>query len=61
MRLREIMEEASVGASSAAAVATVAQPMGEVQRRIPEQTKSTKYSNGPARDYAGPKRKPNAR
>jgi hypothetical protein len=61
MRLREIMEEASAGTSSTAAVAAVAQPLGEVQRRIPEQTKTTKYSNGPARDYASPRRKPNAR
>jgi len=61
MRAQEIMEEASAGASSAGAVATVAQPLGEIQRRIPEQSRSTKYSNGPAKDYAAPKRKPNAR
>jgi hypothetical protein len=59
MRLREIMEEVSAGTSSAAAVAAVAQPMGSVHRRIPEQTKTTKYSNGPARDYASPRRKKN--
>jgi hypothetical protein len=61
MRLREIMEEASAGASSAAVVATVAQPLGEIQRRIPEQSRSTKYSNGVAPNYAAPRKKKHAR
>ncbi len=61
MRLREIMEEASAGASSAGAVATVAQPLGEIQRRIPEQSRSTKYSNGVAPNYATPRKKKHAR
>jgi uncharacterized protein YoaH (UPF0181 family) len=61
MRIKEIMEQASAGASTAGAVAVVAQPLGEIQRRIPEQSRSTKYSNGPAKDYAAPRRKPNAR
>jgi hypothetical protein len=61
MKLREIMEEASAGASTSGAVATVAQPLGELQRRIPEPVKLAKYSNGPAKDYAAPRKNKHAR
>ena len=61
MRLHEIMEDAGAATTSAGSVATVAQPLGEIQRRIPVPQKTAKYSNGPARDYASPQRKKNAR
>ena len=61
MKMHEIMEDASAGAVSTDSVATVAQPIGEVQRRVPELPKTTKYTNRPADNYASPKRKQNAR
>jgi len=61
MKLREIMEEASAGASAAGAVATVAQPLGAVQRRISEPVKLAKYSNGVAPNYAAPRKNKHAR
>jgi len=60
MKLKEITESATTGSG---AVATVAQPLGEIQRRIPEQSKSrsTKYSNGVAPNYAAPRKNKHAR
>jgi hypothetical protein len=58
MKLKEITESATTGSG---AVATVAQPLGEIQRRIPEQSRSTKYSNGVAPNYAAPRKNKHAR
>ncbi len=49
MRLFEIMglkEEASAGSTSSGSIATVAMPLGTVQKRIPADSLfSTKYTN----------------
>lgn len=44
MKIREIMETASSGASCAGAIATVTQPLGDIQRRV-SLTPRTKYKN----------------
>jgi hypothetical protein len=61
MRLREIMEDSSAAATTSGAVAVAVRPLGEIQRRIPEQGNTAKYSNRPVPDYASPQRKKNAR
>jgi hypothetical protein len=47
MRIREIMENASVGATSSGAVATVAAPMGGMITRSGDSFFSGKYTNDP--------------
>lgn len=44
MRIREIMETASAGATSAGSVATVAQPLGSLLYRV-QKTPKAKYQN----------------
>lgn len=49
MRIREILESASVGATASGAVATVAQPLGsEIMRRVSPTT--AKYKNAAPRN-----------
>jgi hypothetical protein len=47
MRIREIMENASVGATSSGAVATVAAPVGGMITRSGDSFFSGKYTNDP--------------
>ena len=47
MKIREIMENASVGATSSGAVATVAAPMGGMITRSGDSFFSGKYTNDP--------------
>ena len=61
MRLHEIMEDAGAATTSSGSVAVVAQPLGEIQRRIPVPPKAAKYTNRPAPNYASPRRNKNAR
>jgi hypothetical protein len=61
MRLHEIMEDVSAATTGSSAIAVAAQPLGAVQRRIPDPQTLAKYSNRPAKDYASPKRNKNAR
>ena len=44
MKLREIMETASVGATAAGGIAPVAQPLGSVISRV-QKPRATKYQN----------------
>ncbi len=44
MRICELLENASAGAVSAGSIAPVAQPLGQLQKRVIEQPKN-KYSN----------------
>ena len=44
MRLYELLENASAGAVGAGSIAPVAQPLGELQKRVIAQPKN-KYSN----------------
>lgn len=57
MKIREIMEDAGAATTSSGAMATVAQPLGAVQRRIPDPQTLAKYSNRPAHNYASPRKK----
>jgi hypothetical protein len=67
MRLYEITnlrEDASVGSTASGSIATVAMPLGTVQRRIPDSMFTAKYTNDatpntPA-EYKQYKRKNNA-
>jgi hypothetical protein len=59
MRAKEIMEDSTAATTSSGAMAVVAQPLGSTQLRIPAATKTTKYSNRPAPNYASPKRNSN--
>jgi hypothetical protein len=61
MRFSEIMEDLSAATTGTGNIAELSHAMNIVQRRIPLANKTTKYSNGPAANYASPKRKPNAR
>ena len=47
MRIREIMENASVGATSSGSVATVAAPVGSMITRSGDSFFSGKYTNDP--------------
>ena len=47
MKIREIMENASVGATSSGAVATIAAPMGGMITRSGDSFFSGKYTNDP--------------
>jgi hypothetical protein len=47
MRIREIMENASVGATSSGSVATVAAPVGGMITRSGDSFFSGKYTNDP--------------
>jgi hypothetical protein len=47
MRIREIMENASVGATSSGSVATVAAPIGGMITRSGDSFFSGKYTNDP--------------
>lgn len=44
MKISELLETASAGAVGAGSIATVAQPLGELQKRVIGQPKN-KYSN----------------
>ena len=44
MRIHELLETASAGTVSSGGIATVAQPLGELQKRMIGQSKN-KYSN----------------
>ena len=44
MKIHELLETASAGAVSAGSIAPVAQPLGELQKRVIAQPKN-KYSN----------------
>ena len=43
MKMREIMESASAGATASAAISVTAQPLGSMQSRNQTTTKHTKY------------------
>jgi len=43
MKIREIMESVSAGATASGAISTVAQPLGRVQARNQTTAKHTKY------------------
>lgn len=47
MKIREIMENASVGGTSSGAIATVAAPLGGMQTRSGDSFFSGKYTNDP--------------
>ena len=47
MKIREIMENASVGATSSGSVATVAAPVGDMITRSGDSFFSGKYTNDP--------------
>lgn len=57
MKIQEIMEDVSAASTSSGSVAAVAQPLGAVQRRIPDPQTLAKYSNRPAHNYASPRKK----
>jgi len=48
MRFREILENASVGATSSGSIATVSQPLGQPMSRNAGSFFSAKYSNEPS-------------